>query len=192
MPESDDAARLENDDTALEGDDDEVVPQNGVFIGIGVLGGPALDDGSGRVGASLRGGWVSHAGLMLLGSASYSMRAASSNTIDVAWLSFEAGVGYRFWLSDELSLGLSAQAGLQSLRFEASARSVVRAESVLNPVATLGVDGWWLPWPGFGLWLALDAHSIGRKSELFVADTLAVSTLPVDVTGLLGIGWRIH
>jgi hypothetical protein len=169
-----------------------VLPQNGVFIGVGVFGGPALDDGSARIGACLRGSWVSRAGIELLGSASYSQRALSDDGLDVSWLTIEAGIGYRFWWSDEFSLGLSLQAGMQRLRFEASARNVERSSSVLNPVAALGADGWWLPWPGFGFWLGLDAHSIGRKSQLFVGDTLVGSTLPVDITGLLGVGLRIH
>jgi hypothetical protein len=166
-------------------------PLNGWFIGIGAFGGPALDDGSARVGASLRGGWVSRGGLQLGGSTSYSW-ALREDTVEVSWLAIQAGIGHRFWLTDELSLGLSAQAGVQRLRFEASAGDVERASSVLNPLLTLGVDGWWLPWPGFGFWLALDGNTMGRKSELFVADTLTVSTLPVDVTGLLGIGLRVR
>jgi hypothetical protein len=170
----------------------EVEPLAGVFIGVGVFGGPALADGSGRVGASLRGGWASSSGLMLLGSAGYSVRAVSGDPFTVSWLSVEAGAGYRFWLGDELSAGVSLQLGLQQLRFAASARGLERSTAVYNPLATLGVDGWWLPWARFGFWVALDAHSIGRKSELFVADTLTVSTLPVDVTGLFGVGWRIH
>jgi hypothetical protein len=170
----------------------QVPRQGGVFVGLGVFGGPALDDGSGRVGASLRGGWLSRAGIMVLGSASYSVRAVSDDPIDVSWLAFEAGLGHRFWLSDELSLGLSARAGVQRLRFEASSGSAIQSRSVLNPVGTLSIEGGWLPWRGFGVWLALEAHSGGRRSELFVADTLALSTYPVDVTGLLGIHWLIH
>lgn len=172
--------------------EDEVLAQHGVFIGVGVFGGAALDDGTGRLGASLRGGWLSRSGILLLGSASYSLRAVSDDTLDVTWLAFEAGVGYQFTLSNELSLGLSVQAGIEQLRFEASAGGVESSTSVRNPVLTLGVDGGWQPWHAFGFWLALDAHSIGRKSELFVADTLVVSTLPVQVTGLLGIRWRFH
>jgi hypothetical protein len=68
----------------------------------------------------------------------------------------------------------------------------VSATSAYNPLASVGVDGWWLAWPGFGFWLAIDAQTIGRQSKLFVADTLVVSTFPVDVTGLLGVGWQIH
>jgi hypothetical protein len=169
-----------------------VIPLDGVFIGVGVFGGPALDDGSARVGASLRGGWSSPAGFCVLGSASYSVRAVGTSSFSVSWLSLEAGVGYRFWLTDELSAALGLQVGVQQLRFEASARGEQSSRAVYNPLATLGVDGWWLPWPGFGFWAALDVHTIGRKSELFVVDTLTVSTLPLDVTGLLGVGWRIH
>jgi hypothetical protein len=170
----------------------KVEPLSGVFIGVGVFGGPALDDGSGRVGASLRGGWAQPSGLLLLGSASYSVRAISDDAFTLSWLSFEAGIGYRFWLTNELTAAVALQAGVQRLRFEASSGGALSSTAVYNPLASLGVDGWWLPWPGFGFWVAIDAHSIGRQSDLFVADTRAVSTLPVDVTGQLGIGWRIH
>ena len=173
-------------------DQDEVIAQHGVFLGVGAFGGSALDDGSGRLGASLRGGWLSRSGILLLGSASYSLRAGSDDALDVTWLAFEAGVGYSVSLSNQLSLGLSVQAGVEQLRFEASAGGVESSTSVLNPVLTLGVDGGWQPWDAFGFWVALDAHSIGRKSELFVADTLVASTLPVQVTGLLGIRWRFQ
>jgi hypothetical protein len=176
----------------IEDESAPAVPLDGVFIGVGVFGGPALDDGSGRIGASLRGSWASRAGLMLLGSASYSVRAQSGDSYTVSWLSFEAGVGYRFWLTDELSAGVSVQIGVQQLWFEASEGGQVSSSAVYDPSATLGLDGWWLPWPAFGFWLALEAHSIGRQTELFVGGTRVVSTLPVDFTGLLGIGWRIH
>jgi hypothetical protein len=175
--------------------DDErepVVPLDGIYLGLGVFGGPALDDGSARVGVSLRGGWASPAGFSLLGSASYSVRAASGDAFSVSWLSFSAGVGYRLWLTDSFTAAVNAQAGVQQLRFEATDGGSISDASVVNPLVSLGVDGWWLPWEHFGFWLALEGHTIFRKSELFVGDTRSATTQPVDFTGLLGVGWRIR
>lgn len=169
-----------------------VVPLDGVYLGAGVFGGPALDDGSGRIGVSVRGGWASPAGFSLLGSASYSVRATSGDEFTVSWLSFEAGAGYRLWLTDSFTAGVNLQAGVQQLRFEATDEGAVSSTSVVNPLLTLGVDGWWLPWQDFAFWLALDAHTIFRKSELFVADTLSARTQAVDFTGLVGVGWRFR
>lgn len=176
----------------VEDEREPVVPLDGIYIGLGVFAGPALDDGSGRVGVSLRGGWASPAGFSLLGSASYSVRATSGDEFSVSWLSFSAGVGYRLWLTDSFTAAINAQAGVQQLRFEATEGGELNDTSVVNPLVSLGVDGWWLPWQHFGFWIALDGHTIFRRSELFVGDTLSASTQAVDFTGLLGVGWRIR
>jgi hypothetical protein len=176
----------------VEDEREPVVPLDGIYIGVGVFGGPALDDGSGRVGVSLRGGWASPAGFSVLGSASYSVRATSGDEFAVSWLSFTAGLGYRLWLTDWFTAAVNAQAGVQQLRFEATQGGVINETQVVNPLVSLGVDGWWLPWQHFGIWLALEGHTIFRRSELFVGDTLSASTQLVDFTALLGVGWRIH
>jgi hypothetical protein len=164
----------------------------GVFLGLALLSGPALDDGSWRFGAGLRAAWASASGWMLIGSASYSARALGSEDFTLSWLCLEAGAGYRHWFSERLGASISVQAGVQQLHFEAVSEGVLQSRDVYNPALTLGLESSWWPWRAFGFWAALDVHSIGRRSELFVADTLAARSFPVELTGMLGIGWAIR
>lgn len=163
----------------------------GVFIGVGVLVGPALDDGSWRGGGSVRGGWATDAGWVLLGEASYAARAFEADAYTASWLALSLGAGRHFALADALGLTLSAQLGVQRLELEAALAGERQATSAYNPRLTLGGELWWVPGNKLGVWGAVQAHTIFRRSDLVVAGARTVSTWPVDVSGALGLGWWI-
>ncbi len=164
----------------------------GVFFGVGLLAGPGFDDGAWRLGGNVRAGWEAASGWHVLSSVSYSLRA-SEETFTASWLLLQAGLGYRLRLSERLSSAFAVHAGAQRMRFEVLANDVTRSEALWNPLVTLSVDGWWLAGSGFGFWAAVNTQSIGRESRLFVAPRRpAVSSPPVEITGLLGVGWWIQ
>jgi hypothetical protein len=189
-PAPDDSEPDETDAAADEPEAPSVpVEYAPVFIGLGVLTGPGFGSGAWRVGGALRGTWAARSGLAFTGSFGSAWRA-SSETFTAAWLFFDAGVGYRFALSDALSLGINAFGGVQRTSFEVLSAGVSQSETRWNPRFGLGLDGWWRSASGFGLWASVEASTLARESRLFVtpgADPIQAS--PVDVALALGAGW---
>lgn len=166
--------------------------QGSVLAGLGALIGPAFDDGSWRIGAQARLGWVAPLGWQLLGSFKYSLRALQPPTYTATWLSAELEAGYRFDLSERLSSAVSLHAGAQHLSFEALSNGVSASQRFFNPLLGASVDAWWSAAQGFALWAALDVSSIGRETRVYVAEELVGRSEPVDVSFSLGVGWWVR
>lgn len=166
--------------------------RSGGFVGIGLLTGPAFEDDAWRLGGSVRGGYSFGSGIQLLSVVDYSRRV-SGQSYSASWLSLQAGVGYRFSFSERVSAAVTLRAGAQQMRFEAPAGAGEVSRAIWNPLAALGVDALWLLTPGFGVWAAADAQSIGRETRLFVAPEQvdAVTSRAVDVSGVVGLGFWI-
>ncbi len=161
----------------------------GAFVGVGLLTGPGFDDEVWRFGGQLRAGWASSSGLQLLASIGYSLRA-SEQTFTAAWLSLQAGLGYRLQLAEHFSAALNLQAGVQQMRFEVLSGGISETEQRWNPLGSVGLDGWWRPSSAFGVWAGLEAQSIGRRSRLLLAADRPVATsYPLDLSLAFGVGW---
>ena len=155
-----------------------------LFIGVSALVGSGFEAGSWRAGGGLRGVWHFPGGLALLVAGSYSRGAADS--FDVAWLTLDAGVGYRFALSERVSLGAWLLAGAE--REQVEAVDVSHAETLLSPRLGLAADVWWRAAPMFGLWAALEGTTTFRETRLFEAPgSDPIRSLPVGAALSVGL-----
>jgi hypothetical protein len=162
-----------------------------LFIGLGAVVGSGFDSGTWRSGGRLRGGWHFESGLALLGSVGYALGSAEEPS--VAWLTFDAGVGYRFALSERLSVGASLFAGAERARFElpaATSPTVSQSEARFSPRLGLVGDVWWRAAPMFGFWASLEGSTSGRETRVFIApDREPATSLPVAVALCAGFGF---
>lgn len=160
-----------------------------LFVGLGVLTGPGFGSGPWRVGGALRGSWVARSGVSVTTSFGAAWRA-SSETFTASWLYFDAGLGYRFALSDAVSLGATLFGGAQRARFEVLAGGVSQSSTRWNPRLGASLDGWWRTASGFGLWANVEVGTLGRESRLYVTPGAdPIQALPVDAAAMLGAGW---
>lgn len=162
-----------------------------LFIGLGAVVGSGFDSGTWRSGGRLRAGWHFESGLALLGSAGYALGSAEEPS--VAWLTFDAGVGYRFALSERLNVGASLFAGAERARFElpaATPRTVSQSEARFSPRLGLAGDVWWRAAPMFGFWASLEGSTSGRETRVFIApDREPATSLPVALALSAGFGF---
>jgi hypothetical protein len=163
-----------------------------LFIGLGAVVGSGFDAGTWRSGGRLRGGWHFESGLALLASAGYAL--GSTEEPSVAWLTFDAGVGYRFALSERLNVGASLFAGAERARFEVSASTaaegVSQSEARFTPRLGLAGDVWWRAAPMFGFWASLEGSTSGRETRVFIApDREPATSLPVSLALSAGFGF---
>lgn len=162
-----------------------------LFIGVGVLTGPGFDDGVWRLGGSARASWVVAEGFQLVTSVDYSWRASRAD-YTASWLSLAAGVGYQLRLSERASAAISLRGGAQQTRLAVLARGETTSRVSWNPAVALGIDGGWLIGASLGIWAAANAQTIGREIHLFVApERDVVTSRPVDLSAVLGLGWWI-
>jgi cell division septation protein DedD len=172
-----------------------------LFVGLGALVGSGFDAGW-RGGGRLRGGYHFESGLVLLASASYAL--GSQEEPAVAWLSLDAGVGYRLALSERLNVGAGLFAGAERARYELSAEvapsetpagalapvAAPRSETSLSPRFGLTADVWWRAVPMFGLWAALDGSTSGRETRVFISpDREPARAFPLAVALSVGFGF---
>jgi len=163
-----------------------------VFIGLGVLAGSGYGSGPGRAGGTLRAGWHGASGWQLVTSFCVAWRI-SEEPYTAAWVSLEAGAGYRWSLSDAVSVGALLSAGAERARFEVLAAGVSRSEASLTPRVGLGVDVRWRATQSFGAWASGEGRSSGRGGRLFVApDREPIPALPIDLALLAGVGWWLE
>jgi hypothetical protein len=161
-----------------------------LFIGLGALVGTGFDAGW-RAGGSLRAGWHFEGGLAILAAASYAL-GTSLEPFAVRWLSLDAGVGYRFALSERLSAGASLLVGAQRTSFELPAPES-RSEAGLSPRLGLVGDVWWRAAPPFGLWAALEGSTTGRETRLFIdPDREPERSSPLSAALSAGLGFWFH
>ena len=163
-----------------------------LFIGLGAVVGSGFDAGTWRSGGRLRGGWHFESGLALLASAGYALGSAEEPS--VAWLTFDAGVGYRFALSERLNVGASLFAGAERARFElpasATSATVSQSEARFSPRLGLAGDVWWRAAPMFGFWASLEGSTSGRETRVFIApDREPATSLPVALAFSAGFGF---
>jgi hypothetical protein len=165
-----------------------------LFIGVGAIVGSGFDAGTWRLGGRLRAGWHFESGLAILGSVGYALGSADEPS--VAWLTFDAGVGYRFALSERLNVGASVFAGAERARFELPADAsspgsdASQSEALLSPRLGLTGDVWWRAAPMFGFWAALEGSTAGRQTRLFIApDREPARSLPVALELSAGFGF---
>lgn len=163
-----------------------------LFLGLGAVVGSGFDAGTWRSGGRLRGGWHFESGLTLLASAGYALGSAEEPSI--AWLTFDAGVGYRFALSERLNVGASLFAGAERARFElpatAPSEPVSQSEARFSPRLGLAGDVWWRAAPMFGFWASLEGSTSGRETRVFIApDREPATSLPVALALSAGFGF---
>jgi hypothetical protein len=160
-----------------------------LFVGLGIVTGPGFGGGPWRVGGSLRGTWAARSGFSVTTSMGATWRA-TSETFTASWLFFDAGVGYRFALSEATSLGATLFGGAQRARFEVLVEGVSAADTRWNPRIGASLDGWWRTASGFGLWANVEATTVGRESLLFVSPGAdPIRSQPFDAAAMLGAGW---
>jgi len=161
-----------------------------LFIGLGAVVGSGFDGGTWRSGGRLRGGWHFESGLALLASAGYALGSAEEPS--VTWLTFDAGVGYRFALSERLNVGASLFAGAERARFElpSASQSLSQSEARFSPRLGLAADVWWRAAPMFGFWASLEGSTSGRETRVFIApDREPARSLPVALALSVGFGF---
>jgi hypothetical protein len=159
------------------------------FVGIGVLTGPGFGGGAWRAGGHLRAGWQHVAGWQIVTSLGAAWRTSQSE-FTAAWLSLDAGVGYRWLTSNALSLGAHVFGGAEGTRFEVLARAEESTEVRLNPRAGLALDGRWRLGPSIGAWVGAEVSSIGRERRLFIApEREPIVGSAIELALSLGVGW---
>lgn len=163
-----------------------------LFIGLGAVVGSGFDAGTWRSGGRLRGGWHFESGLALLASAGYAV--GSAEDASVAWLTFDAGVGYRHALSERLNVGASLFAGAERARFElspgATPQRVSQSETRFSPRLGLAADVWWRAAPMFGFWASLEGSTSTRETRVFITpDREPTTSLPVALAFSAGFGF---
>jgi len=158
-----------------------------LFVGLGALVGTGFDAGTWRAGGNLRAVWHFEWGLSILASTSYAL-GTSDDPVAVRWLAFEAGVGYRWALSERLSVGGSLLVGTQRASYELSDPQSSASRS--SPRIGLVGDVWWRLVPPFGLWAALDGTTTGRETRVFVApDEEPAQASPFSAALSVGFGF---
>jgi hypothetical protein len=176
-------------DAGDELDDTRPFERRPLFIGLGVLTGPGFGAGAWRAGGNLRAAWHGISGWQLATSLGLAWRT-SEESFTAAWVTLEAGAGYRLVVDDAFSVGTLVFAGAQRARFEVLAAGESRAETRYNPRFGLGIDARWRASASFGAWASAEGSSTGRETHLFIApDRDPVSSYPVEVALFLGVGW---
>jgi hypothetical protein len=159
------------------------------FVGLGALTGTGFGTGAWRAGGTLRAGWHGIDGWQLASSLAVAWRT-SEETFTAAWMSLEAGAGYRLAPSDAVSVGALVFGGVERARYEVLAAGVSHAETRYGPRFGLGVDAHWRASDGFGAWISAEGSSSGRESRLFVApDRAPIGSYPIDLALFLGVAW---
>jgi hypothetical protein len=165
------------------------VPRPGVFVGVGVLGGPGAALDPFRWGGGVRGGWISRAAYVLSAAADYSQVSFDGGEIEVAWWRATVGPGYRQWLSERWSLELGLEIGLRNLRVAPSAAGSIRS-SAWNPLGAAHLEAWWQAFASGGAWAGLTMSSIGRETRLIDRGSEVDVVLPAaEFHVAVGLWW---
>ncbi len=180
-------------DPATPGEDladggvDEPFPRPQAFVGFGALAGQGSRASLLRWGGSARLAWVFDSKLQLSMSGDYSAVAAEPG-LELDWLRFTTGAGYRYFASDRWSLGVSLRLGVRGLGVEAQDEAGRRGDRDWSVLGLSSADVWWQVTSFGGLWLEMELSSIGRRTRLIARDGSVESELPLgDATGSFGV-----
>ena len=158
----------------------------GVLVGQGTQGDPLRWGGGGRVG------WVTASGLQISVAGDYSVLALDQGSIGLGWLRFFSGIGYRFWLHEDWSAGLSLHAGVRHLGAEVDSSGDEHTVQAWSPMGLGSVDTWWQVTRFGGLSLSLDLSSIGKETRLKRRSGEPPAVIPLgEATGQLGVWWAL-
>lgn len=159
---------------------------HGVFVGFGVLAGPAATGGTMPWGGALRGGYTLPSGWVFALNADYSRAEFEPDDYALDTLRLTPGIGYRLSPAEHWSIGLAASAGVRAL-WASSARAGGVQQNAWSPLVTGSLELWWQALRAGGLWAALELRTIGRTTRVRGLDAALDPVVPAaDVRAFIG------
>lgn len=169
----------------------EPLPRPRTFVGVGALAGPGSAAQPLRWGGGVRGAWILDSGLQLSIAGDYSAEGVTS-ALELDWLRFAGGAGYRYFASDRWSFGLTLRAGVRGLGTVAEDASGPHSRREWSLSVAGSGDVWWHIARLGGVWLEFELGTIGRSTRLLDRDGAVRSEVPFgDATGLAGLWFSL-
>ncbi len=162
-----------------------------VWVDLGALASPALDDGSWKGGPSLRVGYAI-AGLPLATIASfrYALRGGDEAGLEVHWLSGGVGLGGQWsFLADRLWVHVRAELVGQLALAKVDEPFTGRVDEASRWVGggRFGVDAAWMLARNVGFWLGFDATALQSGTVVTIRADRPGRAPPYELSPQLGL-----
>jgi hypothetical protein len=164
------------------------------WLGISALGGPGLDDGSVRLGASVHGALALSSVFFLQTSANYAVRPLDERRLDVRWTTLAVGGGTKTHVpSIDLALRARFELILEYLHASSSAGAPASGGgSRTSPGIRFGGDVLWPAKGALGMTLGFSVWSLPGGTSIQIDQQKVASSRWLSYAGFFGVEWSFR